>query len=59
MHDRLTLAVRPMPAGLPLSDLEAIETDVIRAWTPPLNIRRNPGRLRTLRVARSIMAAEA
>lgn len=59
MHARLTLAVWPMPRNLPLSDLEAVEVDVIHAWTPPVNIRDNPGRLRQLRVARAVMATEA
>jgi hypothetical protein len=59
MHRTLTLAVWPMPVELPLSQLESVETDVIRAWTPPLNIRRNPGRLRRLSVARQILADDA
>jgi hypothetical protein len=59
MHRTLTLAVWPMPAELPLSRLESVETDVIRAWTPPLNIRRNPGRLRRLSAARQILADDA
>jgi hypothetical protein len=59
MHRTLTLAVWPMPAELSLSRLESVETDVIRAWTPPLNIRRNPARLRRLSVARQILADDA
>ena len=59
MHARLTLAVWPMPSSLPISDLEAVEVDAIRAWTPPLNIRDNPAHLRRLRMARAAMAAEA
>lgn len=59
MHDRLAIAVWPLPSILPIIRLEEVETDVIRAWTPPINIRRNPGRLRNLSLARSIMADEA
>ncbi len=54
MHRTLTLAVWPMPAELPLSQLEPLETDVIRAWTPQLNIRRNP-----VSVARQLLADDA
>lgn len=59
MHRSLTLAVWSMPAELPLSQLESVETDVIRTWTPPLNIRRNPARLRRLSVARQALANDA
>ncbi|TFD68214.1 GIY-YIG nuclease family protein [Cryobacterium gelidum] len=59
MHDHLTLAVWPMPEGFSLAELSAVEVNVIRAWTPPLNIKDNPGRLRQLRVARADLAAEA
>lgn len=59
MHEHLTLAVWPMPEHLPVSRLEAIEVAVIQLWTPPLNIKDNPGRLRQLRVARAHLAIEA
>lgn len=59
MHDRLAIAIWTMPPSLPIARLEEVETDVIRTWTPPINIRRNPERLRNLRVARAIMADEA
>lgn len=59
MHEYLTLAVWPIPVSLPISKLEAVEVSVIRSWTPPLNIKDNPGRLRHLRVARAYLAAEA
>ena len=59
MHDRLTIAVWPLPTELALVDLKRVENDVIRAWTPTVNIRENPDRLRKLRDARAIMAAEA
>lgn len=59
MHEHLTLAVWTMPDDLPISRLEAIEVDVIRFWTPPLNLKNNPGRLRHLRMARAYLATEA
>lgn len=59
MSRTLTLAVWPMPAELPLSQLESVETNVIQVWTPPLNIRRNPARLRRLIVARQVLADDA
>lgn len=58
MHEHLTLTVWTMPENLHLSRLEDVEVDVIRSWTPPLNIKDNPGRLRHLRVARAHLATE-
>lgn len=59
MHRHLTLAVWPLPEHIPVMRLGAIEVNVIKSWTPPLNIRDNPGRLQRLRLARAHLAAEA
>lgn len=59
MHDRLTLTVWPTPSEVKSSHLQVIEMVVIRHWTPPRNIRHNPGRLQQLVAARAVLAAEA
>jgi hypothetical protein len=59
MHEHLTLAVWPMPGNLGVKKLGAVEIDVIKYWTPPLNIKDNPGRLRHLRTARAQLATDA
>lgn len=56
MQERLSLAFWIKPAGFVL---DAVETEVIRAWFPPLNIAKNPRPLARLKVARRAMAAEA
>jgi hypothetical protein len=56
MHRHLRLAVWIKPPGV---ELHRIETDVIRAWRPPLNIAKNPYPLATLRRARKAMADDA
>lgn len=58
MHARLTLAVWPAPAELPVP-LGQVETAVIVRFTPPINLSKNPGKLARLSVARAEMAAEA
>jgi hypothetical protein len=58
MHDRLTLAVWPAPAGMPVA-LANVETELIRHFTPPINIAKNPRKLARLQGARTAMAAEA
>lgn len=58
MRSRLSLAVWPAPADLRMK-LADIETEVIRRFMPPINIAKNPGKLRRLRDARAGMAAEA
>jgi hypothetical protein len=58
MHARLTLAVWPSPARMPVP-LGAVEAAVIVHFTPPINISNNPGRLPLLRRARAAMALEA
>lgn len=58
MHARLTLAVWPAPQGFAY-ELADIETAVIRHFTPPINISKNPGKLARLSRAREVMAAEA
>lgn len=40
MHRHLTLAIWEKPS--PQTVLDSVETAVIRAWRPPLNIRKNP-----------------
>jgi hypothetical protein len=58
MHARLTLAVWAAPVGMPVS-LAAVETAVIRHFTPPINLAKNPRKLSRLTHARTLMAAEA
>ncbi|MFJ6429205.1 GIY-YIG nuclease family protein [Microbacterium maritypicum] len=58
MHARLTLAVWPAPADMPVP-LKEVETAVIVRFTPPINLDRNPGKLARLSAARAEMAAEA
>jgi hypothetical protein len=56
MHRHLRLAIWIKPPGV---ELDRIETDVIRAWRPPLNIAKNPHPLAKLRRARKAMADDA
>jgi hypothetical protein len=56
MHRHLRLAVWIKPPGV---DLDCIETDVIRAWQPPLNIAKNPHSLPRLKAARKTRADDA
>lgn len=58
MHSRLTLAIWPAPAGMPVP-LGDVETAVIVRFTPPINLDKNPGKLARLSAARAAMAAEA
>ncbi|MCT1396648.1 hypothetical protein M4D51_13030 [Microbacterium sp. p3-SID338] len=58
MHSRLTLAVWPAPAAMPVP-LGDVETAVIVHFTPPINLDKNPGKLPRLSAARAAMAAEA
>lgn len=58
MHARLTLAVWPAPAGMPVP-LGQVETAVIVHFTPPINLDKNPSKLARLSRARADMAAEA
>lgn len=58
MHARLTLAVWPAPDGMstPLAD---VETELIRHFTPVINLDKNPKKLAQLKAARKAMSAEA
>lgn len=58
MHERLSIAVWPKPAGLslPLRDVEGL---ILARWTPPLNIQDVPSPLPWLRVVRARMQADA
>lgn len=58
MHQHLTLAVWPRPRDA-IVPLAHVETKVIEALTPPLNLSKNPGKLARLSQARAEMAAEA
>ena len=58
MHARLTLAVWPAPAAMPVL-LGDVETAVIVRFTPPINLDKNPRKLARLSAARAAMAAEA
>lgn len=58
MHARLTLAVWPAPADMPVA-LGDVETAVIVEFTPPINLDKNPGKLARLSRARADMASEA
>lgn len=59
MHENLNVAVWEMPEDIPVSALAVLEAEVIRLWTPPLNIQKNPGKLPHLRMARAQLAADA
>jgi hypothetical protein len=41
----LRLSVWPMPAGVTLSELGRVEIALTQRWTPPINIRDNPGKI--------------
>jgi hypothetical protein len=56
MHRHLQLAVWIKPPGV---ELDRIETDVIRAWRPPLNLAKHPHPLAKLQLARKTMADDA
>lgn len=58
MHARLTLAVWPAPADMPVP-LRDVEIEVIVEFTPPINLDKNPGKLARLTRARADMASEA
>ena len=58
MHARLSIGVWSAPADM-AERLVDVETALIGHFTPPINIYKNPGRLRRLRSARAVMAAEA
>jgi hypothetical protein len=56
MHRHLRLAVWIKPPGVVL---DRVETEVIRAWRPPLNIAKNPHPLAMLKIARQTMVDDA
>jgi hypothetical protein len=58
MHSRLTLAVWPAAEGMrtPVAD---VETELIRYFTPVVNLDKNPKKLAQLKAARKAMSAEA
>jgi hypothetical protein len=56
MHDHLSLAVWEKPTG---AVLDAVETAVLAAWQPPLNLSKVARPWPQLRAARARMAAEA
>lgn len=58
MHAHLRIAVWPKPTALSLAEQEEVETAIIQAWTPPLNLRRNPHPHPQLKAARAAMADE-
>ncbi|PPF44138.1 hypothetical protein C5B85_10860 [Pseudoclavibacter sp. AY1F1] len=58
MHQHLSIAVWAKPVALSLAEQEGFETAIIRAWTPPLNLRRNPCPHPRLKAARAAMADE-
>jgi hypothetical protein len=58
MHERLTLAVWVVPATMQVK-LADVETELIRHFTPVINLDKNPNKLVRLKVARKAMAAEA
>ena len=59
MHRRLRLSVWPMPASMTLAELGRVEIALIQRWTPPINIRDNPGKDPRLGTLRKQMADEA
>lgn len=58
MHHRLTLAVWEAPNMMQVA-LVDVETELIRHFTPVINLDKNPKKLVRLKVARKAMAAEA
>lgn len=58
MYARLTLAVWPAPADMPVP-LGDVETPVIVHYTPPINLDKNPSEFARLSRARADMASEA
>jgi len=56
MHERL--AVWAVPATIQ-GKLADVETELIRHFTPVINLAKNPNKLVRLKVARKAMAAEA
>ncbi|MDY1006565.1 hypothetical protein SOM35_17285 [Curtobacterium sp. CFBP9011] len=58
MHERLTLPVWAVPARMQVK-LADVETELIRYFTPVINLDKNPNKLVRLKVARKAMAAEA
>lgn len=59
MHENLTMAVWEMPEDMSASMLAVLEAEIIRLWTPPLNIQKNPDKVPHLRAARARLAADA
>ena len=58
MHARLSLAVWAAPAQMSVK-LVDVETELIRHFTPVINIDKNPRKLARLGAARKAMTAEA
>jgi hypothetical protein len=58
MHARLSLAVWAAPVQMSVK-LVDVETQLIRHFTPVINIDRNPWKLARLGAARKAMTAEA
>lgn len=58
MHSRLTLAVWPAPATMPVP-LKDVETALIVRFAPPINLDKNPNKSMHLSRARAAMALEA
>ncbi|RPE73819.1 MULTISPECIES: GIY-YIG nuclease family protein [unclassified Frondihabitans] len=58
MHQRLRLAVWEAPNMMQVALVDA-ETELIRHFTPVINLDKNPKKLVRLKVARKAMAAEA
>ena len=56
MHEHLALAIWVKPDGV---DLDAVETSVLRAWQPPLNLAKVAVPSARLKAARRVMAGEA
>jgi GIY-YIG catalytic domain-containing protein len=56
MHEHLSLATWVKPEG---ADLDAVETGVLRAWQPPLNLSKVATPSARLKAARRVMADEA
>lgn len=58
MHENLSLSVWPYPPAAS-AQLQDVETALIQAWDPPINIDQAPTSRAGLRAARALLAAEA
>ncbi|GAA4678447.1 GIY-YIG nuclease family protein [Frondihabitans cladoniiphilus] len=58
MHEHLSLSIWGYPTTAAVL-LDLVETEVIRAWDPPINIQKVPSSRAELKAARSLLARQA